>query len=190
MSSHNSRPSNPFLVRVVKRLAVAVVSAGAALSLPAVDLTTLISGINQPVGVGYHDGASASDRFLVVSANRDTPDSVKFFKVTADGYISSFAYYLNTVDWVKELPVGAELKLVTIRNMRNNTVTAGGFTLGDTFCGTGIAGQIMRINADGSARKTWSTIGRWRSPLCREPRPWSGASRMIAMARCWAPWWR
>lgn len=133
----------------------------------ALTLNPISGGLPQVVGVSFHDSADPAQRFLIFSWNRDTDaTSTKFGKITATGAIGDFAFYSGTQNLVRELPNGYETKLASIRTITGGSGIAGGFTLGTTFCGNGVAREIMKINPDGSVQKhatltrpaAWATL--------------------------------
>jgi hypothetical protein len=133
-----------------RRIAVAQIVASALFSIAGIELAAagefiqVVKGLNETAGIAYHESASASEQFLVVSVNELTPNAPKFRRINPDRTVSDFGFYTDTGAAV-DLPLNFEPKLASIRNIRGQTVPAGGFVRGDLFCGTGYDGEIMRI---------------------------------------------
>jgi hypothetical protein len=102
-------------------------TARAALTLKAVAI-----GFNNPVSVDYHQPTNR----LVLSSNYILGEPFNFELVAADGSRAQFSSLHGLID---------EVYVAAVRT------THGGFTAGELFTGTGVAGQIARISPDGSS---------------------------------------
>jgi hypothetical protein len=101
-------------------------TAGAAIVLKPVAI-----GFNNPVSVDYHQPTNR----LVLSSNYPLGEPFNFELVAADGSRAQFSSLHG---------LGDEVYVAAVRT------THGGFTAGELFTGTGVAGQVARISPDGS----------------------------------------
>jgi hypothetical protein len=107
-----------------------------------VSLTDISTGFTFPVGIDYHEPSNR----VVVSANYSTGEPHNFELIAADGSHSPFSAAHGFTD---------EVKIATVRGGS----CQGGFTPGQLFTGTGVAGVIARISPDGSAiTDPWVTL--------------------------------
>jgi RHS repeat-associated protein len=110
-----------------------------------VKLTALSANFNQPIGVDYHEPSGK----VLISTNYPSGQPYNFALIEPDGTRSRFSPISGLTE---------ELKLATAKNAGGG-YSLGGFEAGETFTGTGVPGQIIRISPDGShAQNPWITL--------------------------------
>ena len=111
-----------------------------ATSANAITLTPIATGFNNPVGIDHH----APTNKVVMSVHYSNGQPYNFELVAADGTRAQFSSISGFTD---------EVKIGTART------TANGFTAGELFTGTGVAGRIARISPDGATvLNPWVTL--------------------------------
>ena len=110
--------------------------------MPAVTLSPIATGFNNPIGIDYHE---PTDR-VVLSVNYPSGTPNNFELVAQDGTRTPFSSLSGFTD---------EVKIATVRGGPHQ----GGFTVGELFTGNGNPGEIVRISPDGSAAQNpWVTL--------------------------------
>lgn len=99
-------------------------------------LKPISTGFNDPIGIDYHPVLNK----VVVSVNYPSGMPNNFELIGEDGTHSAFSNISGLTDEVK----------IAIAQDDGGGRSIGGFGAGELFCGTGIAGQILKISSDGS----------------------------------------
>ncbi|HKQ04260.1 MAG TPA: LamG-like jellyroll fold domain-containing protein, partial [Blastocatellia bacterium] len=111
-------------------------------STPTLVLSPTNVAFNSPVGIDYHQPTNK----LLLSVNYSSGQPHNFDLIAADGSHSQFSNLNGLTD---------EVKVATARD-DGNGMSMGGFQAGEGFAGSGVAGVIVRISADGSsAQNPW-----------------------------------
>ncbi|GEM_PF-6183271 len=99
------------------------------------------TGFNNPIGIDHHEPTNK----VVISVNYPTGEPHNFELVDVFGNRQPFSNIRGLTE---------EVKIATARDDGGRTTgggkSFGGFTPGELFTGTGVAGHIARISADGS----------------------------------------
>jgi len=107
-----------------------------------ITLTPIGTPFNNPIGIDHHEPTNQ----VVMSVNYSGGTPYNFELVAADGTRTQFSSVSGLTD---------EVKIATVRSGS----CQGGFTSGELFTGTGVAGQIARISSDGlTAQIPWVTL--------------------------------
>jgi hypothetical protein len=107
-----------------------------------ITLTTITTAFNNPIGIDCHEPTNQ----IAMSVNYSNGQPHNFELVAADGTHAQF----STVSGFTN-----EVKIATVRSGPSQ----GSFTPGELFVGTGTAGVIARISADGSTvTNPWVTL--------------------------------
>lgn len=105
-----------------------------------ITFTTIATAFNNPIGIDYHSPSNT----LIMSVNYSGGLPNNLERVQADGSHVPFSSLAGLTD---------ELKIATVK------VAAGGFTVGDVFCGNGSDGQIVRVSANGAVvQNPWAAF--------------------------------
>jgi len=116
-----------------------------------------LTEVSRAQGIGYNPAIGK----LIVSAN--TPNGTPHNLESIDGNATRTPYAVTFSGG------RGETNVCTIET------TAGGFTEGETFCGNGTAGQIVKISSDGSTvQSPWITLP--DDPVLFSPTGWSVAN--------------
>jgi hypothetical protein len=108
----------------------------------AITLTPITTGFNNPIGIDHHEPTNQ----VVMSVNYPTGQPYNFELVASDGTRTQFSTISGLTD---------EVKIATVRS----GTCQGGFTAGELFTGTGVAGVIARISSDGlTVQNPWVTL--------------------------------
>jgi PKD repeat protein len=109
---------------------------------PGLPLTTITANVPVPIGVEYYEPTNE----ILLSVHYSSGLPFNFELVAADGSQSQFSNISGLTD---------EVYIATVRT----STCEGGFTVGESFTGTGVAGQISRIAPGGtSAQIPWVTL--------------------------------
>ena len=100
---------------------------------PAVTLRPLATDFNNPIDVGYHEPTGK----ILLSVNYSTGKPNNFDLVASNGSHTQFSAVSGLTD---------EVYIASVRS----SPCRGGFTVGQSFVGTGTPGVIARISPDGS----------------------------------------
>jgi hypothetical protein len=120
----------------------AAVSAAAALCPAQVKLQQTGAPFSSPIGVAYNP----TNTSLIVTSNYPSGNPNSFSRIDQFG---------NTTPWSTASGLSGELYLDIPRAVN----APSGWTLGETFTGNGVPGQIMRISANGTTvTNTWTTL--------------------------------
>lgn len=104
-------------------------------------MTPLTSGLSSPVGIDYHP---LTNQVVMSVYYASGGNPYNFELVASDGTRTQF----STISGL-----GDEVKIATVKD------TSGGFAIGELFTGSGVAGEIVRISADGSSVQIpWVTL--------------------------------
>jgi hypothetical protein len=98
----------------------------------ALNLVATAVGFNNPIGVDFHQPTGK----LILSVNWPSGTPNNFDLVAPDGTTTQFSSISN---------LSEEVYIAAVRT------THAGFTAGELFTGTGVAGEIARISPDGSS---------------------------------------
>jgi RHS repeat-associated protein len=110
-----------------------------------ISLTTLATSFSNAVGIDYYAPANQ----LAVSVNYPTGQPRNLELIAADGTHTAFSNLAG---------LGSKLKLAAARD-DGGGLSRGGFRAGELFTGTGTAGVIARISADGSSvQNPWVSL--------------------------------
>ena len=111
----------------------------------AVTLTPIATNFNNPVGIDHH----APTNRLVLSVHYPNGLPYNFELVAADGARQPFSSISGFSD---------EVKIATAKD-DGGGMSMGGFAAGELFTGTGVAGHVARISADGgSIQNPWVVL--------------------------------
>ena len=105
----------------------------------AIDFTAISTPFNNPIGIDYFE----PDNTLVMSVNYSSGQPYNFEKVNQDGTRTQF----STISGLTN-----EVKIATAKGGSK-------FGSGTLFTGTGVNGQIIRINSDGTTHSTINLAG-------------------------------
>jgi len=143
----NKNAARRFLFAVVSFLTTAaliglITAVSSNVAFGQITLTPITTGFNNPIGIDHHEPTNK----VVMSVNYSGGSPYNFELVAADGTRTQF----STVNGLTD-----EVKIATVRSGS----CQGGFTPGELFTGTGVAGQIARISSDGlTAQIPWVTL--------------------------------
>ncbi len=99
-----------------------------------------VATVNNPTGIDYN----SNNNSLIVSVNWSNGVPSNFLRVASNGATSAWSTVSHLID---------EVKLATVK------LTTNGFTAGDMYYGTGVAGQIGWVSANGSSVNTnWAVL--------------------------------
>jgi RHS repeat-associated protein len=122
-----------------------VLSSGTTQPPPFIQLVRIQTGFATPTGIDYHQPTNK----VVLSVNYPSGQPYNFELVGADGSRQRFGNVVGLTD---------ELKIATVPD-EGGGLSRGGFVAGTLFSGTGTAGQILRVSADGSVvDRPWITL--------------------------------
>jgi hypothetical protein len=135
----------------VKKFRINALTLAAALALPAlaaapasagvIHFTQISTAFSNPIGVDYYEPTNE----VILSANYSNGLPHNLEKIDFAG---------NHTQWSTLSGADDELKIATARSGN-----AGGFAAGTVFTGNGVAGQIVRVSADGaSVLNPWVTL--------------------------------
>ena len=105
----------------------------------AIDFTPISTPFNTPIGIDYYEPTNA----VVMSVNYSSGQPHNFEIVNQDGTHTQFSAVSGLTD---------EVKIATAKGSSK-------FGSGTLFTGTGVNGQILRINADGTVHSTINLPG-------------------------------
>lgn len=104
-----------------------------------IDFTAISTPFNNPIGIDYFE----PDNSVVISVNYPSGNPYNFETVSQDGSHTQFSSIAALTD---------EVKIATAKGGSK-------FGSGTLFTGTGVNGQIIRINADGTTHSTINLPG-------------------------------
>jgi hypothetical protein len=112
---------------------------------PTPTLVPISTGFNNPVGIDYHQPTNK----VVMSVNYITGQPHNFELVAQDGSRTQFSNVAGLTD---------EVYIAAARDEVNGH-SIGGFTAGEMFTGSGVAGVVVRISPDGNTvQNPWITL--------------------------------
>lgn len=132
-------------------LSTLAMAATTAMAAPVVTFTAISTAFNSPIGIDYYEPTNQ----LILSANYPSGSPSNLELVAANG---SHAVYAPSVTLLTD-----ELKVATVRSGY-----ATGFAVGTAFTGTGVDGQILKVDPGGTTvANPWVTLGTGSSGLMR-----------------------
>jgi len=133
-------------ISMFRNLAIGLVlwtTAGAGLAFD-LNLTNSVIGFHNPIGIDFQD--TSGKLILSVNYSDGLPNNLEL----ADPTNGSFVTFASSLAGLTN-----EVKVATVRT----GACQGGFTAGESFTGNGVAGQIVRISADGlTVLNPWVTL--------------------------------
>lgn len=126
------------MLRLITAVALAFLASSAIAQQ--VRFTAITTPFNSPIGIDHHVPTNT----LIMSVNYASGLPHNLERINPDGSHVQFSSLAG---------LGDELKIATVK------IAAGGFTVGDVFCGNGNDGEIVRVSANGSViQNPWVSL--------------------------------